>query len=294
MLKFSRFTAVLPALLLALTTGCSSNQPQAAPQSSIPTPSAMPLEPTTTPESSQTSASLLELQHDAFQDALDMAIGAATIAQSSTGKGDWDLVVDRWQESIKLLRTVPKSNSNYEIAQKKIKEYQQNLNAAQENVKKILNASSGVTQQALNTSPNAKPNQIQSGFTTSGSLAVPANPTEVMQAFTEQYFDATINKGSNGDEYWCSDFTRPGSVFSPVSIIASRSWILLNIELESRGANRKDGRGDFIGSITTRVASSNRGGTPIINNWVFNIIKEKPNLKNTFPGRYCITALGAK
>lgn len=69
---------------------------------------------------------------DRFQDALDSAVGAITIAQSATSKDDWDLVSSRLQNSINLLKEVPASSPNYAEAQVKIQEYGANLNYAQQ------------------------------------------------------------------------------------------------------------------------------------------------------------------
>lgn len=277
MLKSLRLTAAPFVILLALMSGCSIDQTQATPPSPTPTPS-LPLEPSPSPISSATP--LPSPQTDPFQDASDKAIGAVTISKSAQSKEDWDSVINMWEEAIALMKSVPTSSPNYALAQKKVIEYRRNL--------------ANVMQQAVQPAPSPELIGVQEPFSiASDAPAAPANPTEMIQAFIKQYFDATINKGSKGYEYWCSDFTRPDSVLSPVSIITPRSWELLNIKLESRGANRKDGRGDFIGDIIVRVESSNSGGTPIVNNWSFNVVKENPKLKNPFPGRYCITALSA-
>lgn len=282
MLKSLRFTAAPFVVLLALMSGCSVEQTQAtSPSTTDISPS--PTNPAPISVPAQAPSAVLE---EPFQDGLDIAVGAATIAQSAVSKDDWDLIVSRWQEAIKLMQAVPESSRNYGNAKKNIKKYQQNLDIARQNRENNLSPSSS-TQQALSSTPNFK---LEPTASQSESIAS-SSPIELMEAFIEQYFDATINKGSKGYEYWCSDFTRPESVLSPVSIITPRSWTVLNIELESRGANKRDGRGDFIGDITARVESSNRGGNPIINNWSFNLVKENPKLKNTFPGKYCITSL---
>ncbi len=69
---------------------------------------------------------------DTFQDALDSAISATTIAQSAVSKDDWGLVGNKLQNSINLLKQVPASNPNYAEAQIKIQEYETNLNHVQE------------------------------------------------------------------------------------------------------------------------------------------------------------------
>ena len=61
---------------------------------------------------------------DTYQQALDVATSAVTISQSAVSRGDWSLVVSRWQESIKLLQAVPASSKNYGAARQKLSQYQ--------------------------------------------------------------------------------------------------------------------------------------------------------------------------
>lgn len=77
------------------------------------------------------------------QDALDTGMGAAVITQSAQSQDDWNLVVNRWQTALNLLKAVPSSSPDYAIAQKKIAEYQRNLAYAQQQQKgrsKLTNA----------------------------------------------------------------------------------------------------------------------------------------------------------
>ena len=139
MLISSRYAATASAILLALTTACSSTEqsqetPAVSPSPKLKTKVASPkATKVASPNSSPTP------QPERFQDALDSAMGAATIAQSAESKEDWSLVISRWQTAINLLKTVPKSSTNYAQAQKKISEYQRNMAYAQQQLKNPSN-----------------------------------------------------------------------------------------------------------------------------------------------------------
>jgi thiol-disulfide isomerase/thioredoxin len=131
--KSTRFAAV-SVILLALTTACSSSElSQNTPiASTSPKLTAQKASIAASPKLSSTP------QPERFQDAVDTAISAATITQSAESKDDWNLVVNRWETAIKLLKTLPKSSPNYPTAQKKIPEYQRNLAYAQQQEKNAL------------------------------------------------------------------------------------------------------------------------------------------------------------
>jgi len=69
---------------------------------------------------------------NAYQDALDTAFGAATLAQSAQTENDWRLVAGQWQKAIALLQSLPAAHPQYQQAQAKIAEYQRNLAVAQQ------------------------------------------------------------------------------------------------------------------------------------------------------------------
>lgn len=71
-------------------------------------------------------------QLEAFQEALETGMIAATLTQSASTKQDWELVIKQWQKAIELLNSVPESSANYSAAQTKVKEYSTNLNYAQQ------------------------------------------------------------------------------------------------------------------------------------------------------------------
>jgi hypothetical protein len=83
---------------------------------------------TPTPVTSASPAS--SPQPDSFREAVNKAMSAATITQSAKSKDDWNLVASQWQEAIALMKAVPASSPNYAVAQKKVVEYQPNLDYA--------------------------------------------------------------------------------------------------------------------------------------------------------------------
>jgi len=69
-----------------------------------------------------------------YTQALDRANSAAVIAQSAQSRDDWQLVVNRWQQAIALMKTVPQSSKDYAQAQQKLSEYPRFLAQAQQKV----------------------------------------------------------------------------------------------------------------------------------------------------------------
>jgi cell division septation protein DedD len=69
---------------------------------------------------------------DTFREAVNSAVKAAELGRSAKTKEDWTIVADRWQEAVSLMRRVPVSSANHELAQTKVIEYQKYLLYAQE------------------------------------------------------------------------------------------------------------------------------------------------------------------
>ncbi|MEG3971296.1 hypothetical protein QUA00_27290 [Microcoleus sp. T2B6] len=69
---------------------------------------------------------------DTFREAVNSALTAAELGRSAKTKEDWTTVIDRWQEAVSLMRRVPVSSPNYQLAQSKVIEYQKYLLYAQE------------------------------------------------------------------------------------------------------------------------------------------------------------------
>jgi hypothetical protein len=69
---------------------------------------------------------------DTFREAVNSAVKAAELGRSAKTKEDWTTVTDRWQEAVSLMRRVPQSSPNHQLAQTKVLEYQKYLLYAQE------------------------------------------------------------------------------------------------------------------------------------------------------------------
>ncbi|MGC1248783.1 MAG: hypothetical protein WA865_21425, partial [Spirulinaceae cyanobacterium] len=69
-------------------------------------------------------------QRNYFQEALNSGRQAANGASSANSAKDWQQVAQNWQQGIKHLQTVSRTSSNYNKAQNKIYEYENNLATA--------------------------------------------------------------------------------------------------------------------------------------------------------------------
>ncbi|EGK90569.1 hypothetical protein [Microcoleus vaginatus] len=69
---------------------------------------------------------------DTFREAVNSALKAAELGRVAKSKEDWTTVTDRWQEAVSLMRRVPVSSPNHQLAQAKVIEYQKYLLYAQE------------------------------------------------------------------------------------------------------------------------------------------------------------------
>jgi outer membrane protein OmpA-like peptidoglycan-associated protein len=68
---------------------------------------------------------------DPFRDAVNSAQNAAVLVQNAKTAADWNKAANKWLEAIELMKEVPESSPNYQIAQQRIGEYQKNLNYAE-------------------------------------------------------------------------------------------------------------------------------------------------------------------
>lgn len=69
---------------------------------------------------------------DTFREAVSSAVKATELGRSAKTQEDWATVTDRWQEAVSLMRRVPESSPNHQLAQTKVLEYQKYLLYAQE------------------------------------------------------------------------------------------------------------------------------------------------------------------
>ncbi len=69
---------------------------------------------------------------DPFRDAVNSAVKAANLGRAAKTKEEWNVVANQWQEAVSLMRRVPPSSPNHEVAMTKVAEYQKYLIYAQE------------------------------------------------------------------------------------------------------------------------------------------------------------------
>lgn len=84
------------------------------------------------PEETANLATAPDTTPDTFREAVNSALKAAELGRSAKTKEDWSTVIDRWQEAVSLMRRVPVSSPNHQLAQSKVIEYQKYLLYAQE------------------------------------------------------------------------------------------------------------------------------------------------------------------
>lgn len=70
-----------------------------------------------------------------FQEALNLAKVATDLAKSAKSEPEWKAVANQWNQAIELMKSVPKSDPNYQISQQKTVEYQSNLKDVQKKIK---------------------------------------------------------------------------------------------------------------------------------------------------------------
>ena len=68
---------------------------------------------------------------DTFREAVNSAVKASELGRLAKTQEDWATVTDRWQEAVSLMRRVPESSPNHQLAQTKVLEYQKYLLYAQ-------------------------------------------------------------------------------------------------------------------------------------------------------------------
>ncbi len=131
--KIGIFSCTL-LLLSACGTTAPTPSPTASPAVSIePVVSTSP-SPTASPTGGLTDTAALNatIANDRYQEALNTAAAARAVGETAMAKEDWSLVADRWQESVKLLKMIPKNSINYPLAMKILPQYQQNLSNARQ------------------------------------------------------------------------------------------------------------------------------------------------------------------
>jgi hypothetical protein len=127
-----RFHTALTVALLAFAAGCSSTSP---PNTTGKTTLWSTLRSVAVAQSPSTCPYI-----DPFSKAINKAQNAATLTQSAQSRQDWDLVVLRWLEAIAGMQAVPLDSPKRAFAQKKVVEYLQHLEVAQQKATSINSA----------------------------------------------------------------------------------------------------------------------------------------------------------
>lgn len=134
----------------------------------------------------------------AYERALDAAYSATSIAESAQSSSDWQLVINRWQEAIELLKQVPSASSYHAIAQPRLAEYQRNLRIAQQKSDRPGSNPPSGTEVAISPRGVFQPSAIQSPnpkAPTTGSTPTPASKTNTDK---QQVFKAPIKRRVHG------------------------------------------------------------------------------------------------
>ena len=147
------YTATIVAISsLAVASGCGSRtalEESAAPAPAVaaPLPAAAAPEPVAANVSTaqSTPAPAAAPAQSYFREGVNRATSAFNIGGSAQSPDDWKLAASRWQQAITLMQRVPASDPNYATAQAKVKEYQQNLAAAQQRVNGVPRAAASAT-----------------------------------------------------------------------------------------------------------------------------------------------------
>jgi clan AA aspartic protease (TIGR02281 family) len=119
---------VLAAVMLL--SACNTSAP--TPKISTTPVASEPEAPAPSPTATKAATTIASVANDRYQDALNTAAAARAISETALAKDDWSLVADRWQESVHLLKTVPKNSINYPLAMKILPQFQRNLAAARQ------------------------------------------------------------------------------------------------------------------------------------------------------------------
>lgn len=74
----------------------------------------------------------IQTTSDDFRDAINQGSKASNLAQKAQTEAEWNQVAEEWQKAIELMEEISASDSNYDIAQDRIAQYQKNLDYAQQ------------------------------------------------------------------------------------------------------------------------------------------------------------------
>lgn len=76
---------------------------------------------------------------ETWANAVRSAISAANKAGTAQTRAEWNEVANQWQKAVDLMKEVPEDNPNYQTAQQKVEQYQNNLNVAKQRAARASN-----------------------------------------------------------------------------------------------------------------------------------------------------------
>ena len=151
MLNLTRLSGILLAsgsLLIGLSSCRSSPKIAAPPSPAAKVPAGEP--PAPRPIASPSPV-------DTYTLAMDKADSAVTISQSAQSQDDWNLVINRWQQAVQLMRAVPGNSARHTQAKAKIAEYERNLAIARQQVARISSSLPATPSSASPTNGSSSP-----------------------------------------------------------------------------------------------------------------------------------------
>ena len=123
-----RLPSAAALALLTFTASCSpTSLPNSKHKANSPSTTASVKHPIAVAQPPSTC-----LKIDPFTKAIENAQSAATLAQSARSQQEWDLVISQWIQAITAMQAIPPESSRRTFAQKKVAEYLQNLEIAQQ------------------------------------------------------------------------------------------------------------------------------------------------------------------
>jgi len=128
------FSGIFP--LPFLTQSKSENTEANNTNSSTPETSPSAPEPKESPKTTETTTTA---DSNPWYFGVTSAQSAAQKAQTAQTKSEWNAVASDWQRAVDLMKKVPESDPNYQTAQTKVLEYQNNLDIAKQRADRAPN-----------------------------------------------------------------------------------------------------------------------------------------------------------
>jgi predicted aspartyl protease len=113
-------------------------------------------------------------QPDSYTQAIARASSAYNISKSAQSRDDWRLVVDRWQQAIALMTTVPASSPNHDQAVRKLSDYRRDLAYAQQQASQPTTAGSSGGVVIGTSQRNSEPRSVASSSNVPITISPPA------------------------------------------------------------------------------------------------------------------------